>query len=147
MAVSLAPAAFDPVRFFEGRSEGSGSVTIAPTGKRQALRVRSLGRIEAGTLVLDQEIRIGGKTTRRQFRLRGAGPGRWRGSLSGAAGPVTARVEGNRLRIEYPMKGPAMRMRQLLVLSADGRTAHNWATVTMLGVPVARIAERIRKTN
>ncbi len=137
---------FDPAIFFAGRTEGEGRLRIA---LRHAKAVRVHGRGHSspdGTLVLDQTVEPeGDKPTTRQWRLRQTAPGRWQGTLSDAAGPVLATVQGNALHITFPMKG-GLEAEQWLYLTPDGQTARNRMTVHKFGAGVAALSETIRRT-
>lgn len=149
---------FDPFIFFAGETRGTGTLSKAFAGDT-LVRVEGSGRIEqevvreAGwaaaprrVLLLDQVVHEGDKPARkRQWRLHAAGPGVYEGTLSGAASPVTARSEGNRLVITFSLKG-GFPVQQDLILSDDGKHAQNVMRVTKLGVTMAVLAEDIRKT-
>lgn len=140
------PGAFRPDLFFMGRTRGAGTVKVVTSSRPRLLAVRSVGRAAAGgELVLDQSIRVDGKPSTRTFRIRRAPDGAWVGTLSDAAGPVRATVAGPTMRLAYPMRRFGLRMNQTLTLQSGGRTLLNRATVTLLGIPVARIAETIEK--
>lgn len=147
LAAQAAPVPeFRPDLFFQGRTRGTGTVTVATASRPRILSVAGTGRIEPdGALVLDQAVTLDGKTSARSFRLRRLPAGDWQGTLTDAAGPVRASVTGNRLTIAYRMKRGGMRMTQTLDLQPGGRSMTNIATVTMMGIPVARIAETIEK--
>lgn len=147
LAASAVPAAeFRPDLFFQGRTRGAGSVTVAASSRPRALSVESVGRIAPdGELILDQRILLDGKPSARSFRIRRAADGAWAGTLSDAAGPVRATVAGRTMRLSYRMKRAGMRMNQTLTLRPGGRSVLNRATVTLLGIPVARVEERIDK--
>lgn len=134
-----------PEVFFAGRTQGEGTLEQIGRGGR-ALRVEGRGRIEPdGSLRLDQVVRFqDGTVQTRTWRLEKTGPGAYSGELSDAAGPVSAQAHGNRVRLRYRI-GFAMYMRQSLYLQPDGATVLNHATVTLLGIPWARLTERIRK--
>lgn len=143
-----APTSFRPDLFFAGRTRGTGTVKLLTLSQPQSLEVSSLGRIEEnGTLVLDQDIRIGGKPSQRTFRVRRGTDGAWIGTLSDASGPVRANVSGSTFRLSYPMKRVGMRMNQVLTVQPGGRRVLNQATVTVLGITVAQIAETIEKVD
>ena len=72
------------------------------------------------------------------------GPGRYRGTLTEASGPVTGEVVGNRLTLAFPMRG-GLRVRQWLYLQPGGQVARNRLVVTKLGVPVASLDEVITR--
>lgn len=135
---------FDPMVFFTGRLEGKGQLNklFSPA---TTVRVESIGHVEDGVLHLAQVVHEGEKPERRRaWTLREVGPGRYRGALDDATGPVTVETTGNRLHIAFTMKGgfPA---EQWLTLSPDGRTAQNILTVRKFGLTVAVLAESIRK--
>jgi len=136
---------FDPISFFEGRTDGRGSLKTVFSG-RQTTLVKGVGRRTAPhALELKQSVRRGdGAPTVRTWELRAVGPGRYAGSLSDASGPVTADVAGNRLHIAFPMKG-GLGAQQWLYLSSDGQVAQNRMVVTKLGVPVASLDEVITR--
>lgn len=116
--------------------------------KMRAVHVESTGRQDAdGTITVDQVItEPGRKTTTRQWLLREAAPGRFAGSLSDAAGPVEAVVEGNCLKLSFRMKGD-LTAHQWLYAMPDGRTIENRMSVRKSGVLVARLKETIRRRN
>ncbi|HZF44096.1 MAG TPA: DUF3833 family protein [Sphingomonadaceae bacterium] len=145
---TAATAEFRPDLFFAGPTRGTGTVKTLTAAQPRSLQVSSVGRIEPdGTLVLDQDIRLGGKPQQRTFRIRRSADGDWIGTLSDASGPVSASVRGPTLSLAYPMKRGGMRMNQTLTLQPGGRTLLNRARVTLLGVTVARIEETIEKVD
>ena len=152
-AESSAPelAASSPVfraeQFFAGRTRGEGSLKIMMKGAEK-VRVESNGWVDAdGALILDQVIRRGARAPqKRQWRFRNAGPGRYAGTLSDAAGAVRGEVQGNRLYLTYPMKG-GVQAEQWLYLQPDGRTALNRMALRKFGMVVARLEETIRKVD
>lgn len=147
IAAAPAPADFRPDLFFEGHTRGRGTVDTVASPPRP-LAVESVGRLAPdSTLILDQAITLGGKRSARTFRIRRLPDGSWQGSLSDASGPVRVAVTGDTLTLAYPMKRSGMRMPQTLTLQPGGRVALNRATVTLLGIPVARVEERIEKVD
>ena len=136
---------FDPVRFFDGRTQGTGTLTIMMM-KRQPVRVQGYGRVDRdGVLTLDQIVTEGRKPpTGRRWTFTPAGPGRYTGTLSDAAGPVAGDVTGNRLHLHFRMKGDIV-ADQLLDLAPDGQSTHNRMRFRKFGVVVARLDETIRR--
>ncbi|MDC8755261.1 DUF3833 family protein [Erythrobacter sp. sf7] len=146
---------FDPFVFFLGESRGTATLKKALSDP-VPVTVESRGRIviephhEASwdaaptrVLVLDQTVIEGAKKPReRQWRLIEVAPGYYEGTLTDAIGPVRGRSEGNRLVLEYRMKG-GFSVRQELTLSEDGQRAYNVLKVSQLGVTVAVLAEEI----
>ena len=149
LAASAPPAAGGPVfpvmKFFEGRTEGQGTIKVA-LGATRTLNVRSRGRIEPdGTLVLVQNVEEAGKPARtRTWRIRETAPNRFAGTLSDASGPVRGQVRGNRLHLAYRIKG-GLDADQWLTLGSGGRSADNRMTVRKFGLVVAKVRETIHK--
>jgi hypothetical protein len=135
---------FDVFTFFDGRLEGQGRLaTIASA--TVPIQVASTGRIEGDRLRLSQTIRQGDKPARtREWIIRQVAPNRYAGTLTDAEGHVRGEVTGNRLRLTFTMNG-GLPVEQWLTLSRDGRRAYNVLTVRKFGMPVAMLAEDIRK--
>ena len=65
-------------------------------------------------------------------------------TLTDASGPVKGEAYGNLFHLSYPMKTPlGGEMEQWLYLQPDGHTVVNEATVSVLGIVVAHLSERI----
>ncbi|HZG46085.1 MAG TPA: DUF3833 family protein [Allosphingosinicella sp.] len=148
--VASADAAAPPFEvsdFFVGRTQGDGMLEVMMSGTR-AVRVSSVGHEQRdGSVILAQEIREEGKPARtREWRLRQVAPGRYAGTLSDAAGPVTGVVAGNRLHLSFRMRG-GMDVDQWLTLAPGGRSAKNVLRVRKFGVTVAALDETIRKVD
>lgn len=139
--------AFSPERFFGGRTAGDGVLQVLASRPR-TVRVLGAGRLEADeTLVVMQQVREGDMPPReRSWRIRQVAPGRYAGTLSDAAGPVTGEVSGNMMRLRFRMKG-GLAAEQRLFLQPDGRTVLNRMTIRKLGIAVATLAETIRKAD
>ena len=137
-------AALDPIAFFTGASQGSG--TLDPiVGKKVPIRVESRGTRQGDTLNLVQRITEGSKKPRvRTWIMAPAGPGRFTGSLTDAKGPVAITVTGPRAYIRYTTPS-GMKIRQQLALQADGRTILNRLEAFKYGFRLATLHETIRK--
>lgn len=135
----------DPLRFFEGRTDSSGTMKVM---MRKPHRMRSLGqgRIEAdGSLSLVQKVEEEGQPPReRRWHIRPAGPGRFTGTMSEASGPVTIEEVGGRYRFRFKMKG-GVSVEQWLAPLPGGMSARNTLSVKKLGVTVASGDGTIRK--
>lgn len=133
-----------PEVFFAGRTQGIGRLERV-IGRSQALRVEGHGRTEPdGSFRLDQAVRFDdGTVAQRTWRMRRTGPNAYAATLSDAAGPVSLEVAGNRVQIRYLLRHPAVYMHQRLDLRPDGRSVLNRATVSVLGIPLARLTEEI----
>ena len=136
---------FDPLTFFEGRLEGHGLLDTIFGGERN-VRVESAGRVDGDTIYLFQTIHEGDKPAReREWVIRQIAPGRYAGTLTDADSAVEGEVLGNRLHLTFTLDGLAAE--QWLTLSPDGRSAYNELTVRKFGIPVAKLAEEIRKVD
>lgn len=135
-----------PEVFFEGRTQGKGTLELV-TGTRRSLQVEGHGHAEAdGSFRLDQVVTFDdGATEKRTWRLVKLDARTYTATLSDAAGPVSAEVIGNRFHLRYRLRKPAIYMEQWLYLQPDGRTVLNLATITVLGIPWARLTEEIAK--
>lgn len=135
---------FEALAFFAGASRGEGRLKVAFKAPVE-IHVASTGRVEDGTLVLDQRIVEGAKPPRtRRWRIREVAPGRYAGTLSDAAGPVAGVTEGNRLTLRFAMRG-GLRATQYLYLQPGGRVALNGMAVTKWGIRIATLEERISR--
>lgn len=135
---------FDVARMFTGASQGDGQLNVA-FRRTRGVHVESTGQVAPdGTITVDQIITEQGKTSTRQWLLREAAPGRYAGSLSDASGPVEGVVEGNCLRLRFPMKGD-LTAHQWLYAMPDGRTIENRMSIRKSGVLVARLKETISR--
>jgi Protein of unknown function (DUF3833) len=143
-ADAAAPS-FPLASFFTGRTEGNGTLIVMMHGSR-SVRVSGVGhRAADGAIGLEQSVEEQGKPARtRRWSLHEVAPGRFAGTLSEAAGPVTGTASGNRLHLSFAMRG-GMQADQWLTLAADGRSTHNILRVSKLGLTVATLDETIRK--
>ena len=144
IALAAAPAAFDPVAFFQGRTHGQGTLKVIFQSSKH-ISVDSVGTVERdGKLLLTQQVQEPGKPVRlRYWRLKRTGPTSFTGTLTDAAGPVSVDVVGNRARIRYRMKNN-MTVEQWLS-PAGHDIVRNAMKVHRFGVTVAHFEEVIRK--
>jgi hypothetical protein len=139
------PPAFDPLAFFTGPSRGEGTLKVIAKAS-VPIHVESHGRPDGkGGIVLDQTIREGGKPSRkRQWVLRQTSPTTMTGTITDNPGPVSGRLDGNRLLLNYTMKG-GLKAEQILTINPGGRSLTNRMTVRKFGLPVAHVNEVITK--
>ena len=135
---------FDPIRFFTGHTQGTATLRTI-TGASHQIAVDSHGSADGhGGLVLDQAIDEQGKRPRtRRWVLRPAGPNRWTGTLTDAAGPVAVERTQADVVIRYRMHSGA-NVEQHLQLPPGG-LADNHLVVSRFGLKLATLDERIRK--
>ena len=134
-------------RFFVGRTEGVGRVSIVLSGQH-GVRVHTRGRVERdGALVLDQVVEEEGKPARRRtWRLVRSGPNRFTGTINDARGPVAGELAGNVLRLTYrSAEGPSVE--HVITIRPDGRSAHNRTRFRRFGLTVATVEEVIRRVD
>lgn len=137
---------FHPDIFFAGRTEGHAKLKQL-FHSTKPVHVVGNGRVERGTLILDQTVtQQGKKPERREWRIRETTPGRYTGTLTDATGPVEGDVTGNCLHLTYPMKG-GLKVEQRIYLQPGGRTALNRMKISKFGVTVASLDETISKSD
>ncbi len=135
----------EPFDFFEGRTEMVSTVKVI---MKKPYRSRTLGRgqiLPDGSLALVQFVQEDGKpSAERRWRIRQVGNGRFSGTMSDAAGPVTVEQVGGKYRFRFKVKG-GLEVDQWLTPQPGGRMAHSRATVKKLGMRVAVSEGTIRK--
>lgn len=138
---------FDPLRFFAGCTQGEGALKIVLRA-RQPISVRGRGMVQPdSSLILDQDVTRGSAAPKpRQWRLRRVAQHRYAGTLSDARGAVAGETIGNRLHLIFT-SSDGSHIEQWLTLAGDGRSATNVLTAKRLGIEVARLEERIVKTD
>jgi len=135
---------FHPDLFFAGHTEGHAQLKQL-FHSAKPIHVLGQGRVEHGTLVLDQTVmQQDEKPQQREWRLRETAPGRYAGTLSDATGPVEGDVSGNCLHLAYPMKG-GLQVEQHIYLQPGGHSALNRMKITKFGITVASLDETITK--
>jgi Protein of unknown function (DUF3833) len=149
----LAPSAFEgatpemrPENFFAGTTTSSGVLENRAGAPTRRLHVESAGRmLPDGNFRLDQTITFEqDPPVTRTWMMRRVDAHRYTATLTDASGTVDAEAYGNLFHLTYPMKKPVLgRMEQWLYLQPDGRTVVNEATITVLGIVVAHLSERI----
>ncbi len=134
-----------PLHFFEGRTESSGTVKII-TKERYRTRSIGRGRIEPdGSLTLVQQVHDEGKPqSERRWRIKQIASGRFAGTMSDAAGPVTIDEVGGLYRFRFKMKGQ-LSVEQWLTPLAGGMSARNRMTVRKFGMAVGTGDGMVRK--
>lgn len=139
---------FKPEAFFAGITRGDGTLSQRWKASR-TFRVAGTGQMDSdGSFRLDQTVTYNdGTTENRTWHLRQNSDNSYGATLSDASGTVKATVEGNVLHVRYRLRHPAVYMDQRLYLQPDGHTVLNIATVSVLGVPWARLSERIARVD
>ena len=142
---AAAGSAYSPMQFFEGRTEGIGTVRIM-LGK--AYRTRSIGHGHFepdGTMVFVQRVVDDGKPPHeRRWKIRQIGPHHFTGTMSEAIGLVKIEEIAGRFRFRFRMKGN-LSVEQWLVPLAGGTTARNTLTIRKFGVKVGTSEGMLKK--
>ncbi|MEO6582241.1 MAG: DUF3833 family protein [Sphingomicrobium sp.] len=144
-APSAARPLVHPLKFFEGKTESSGTVKIF-TQERYRTRSIGRGRIDAdGSLNLVQQVHDEGKPQReRRWRIRQIATGHFAGSMSEATGPVVIDEVGGLYRFRFKMKGH-LAVEQWLAPLPGGASARNRMTVRKFGMTVGTGDGIVRK--
>ncbi len=152
-ATALPPSAFEdgtpelrPEIFFAGTTSSSGVLETRSGAPTRRLHVSGSGEtLPDGSLRLVQNIRFDQDApTVRTWVMRRLDDHHYTASLTDASGPVQGETYGDLFHLRYPMKSPfGGEMEQWLYLQPDGRTVVNEATVSVFGITVARVSERI----
>jgi hypothetical protein len=133
-----------PEVFFAGRTRGTGELEVRGRGARD-FQVEGSGHAEPdGTFRLEQTVKFSdGDMETRTWVMRRLDANTYTATVSDAAGEVSAETNGNLFHVRYLVRKPALYMEQWLYLQPDGRSVINFATITVAGVPWARLAEQI----
>lgn len=144
-APSAARPHVHPLKFFEGRTEGSGTVKIF-TKERYRTRSIGRGRIEPdGSLTLVQQVQDEGKPRHeRRWKIRQIAAGHFAGTMSEATGPVVIDEVGGNYRFRFKMKGH-LAVEQWLAPLPGGASARNRMTVRKFGMTVGTGDGIVRK--
>ena len=144
-APATAGSVSSPMKFFEGRTEGTGTIRIL-LGKTYRTRSVGHGRFEPdGTMVFVQRVVDDGKPPHeRRWKIRQTGPRHFTGTMSEAIGPVTIEEIAGRYRFRFRMKGN-LSVEQWLVPLAGGTAARNTLTIRKFGVKVGTSEGMLRK--
>ena len=143
---AMATPEFRPEQFFNGATHGEGTLVQRFKSDRK-VTVEGTGTMQPdGSFRLDQHVTYAdGTTEQRSWTMRRTGTHGYSATLSDASGTVTGETQGNVFKLRYLLRQPAVYMNQELYLQPDGKTVLNVATVTVLGVPWARLSETITR--
>ncbi|MEG3153499.1 DUF3833 family protein [Sphingomonas sp. RB1R13] len=135
----------DPLSFFEGRTESSGSIKVLLQDPYRSHSVGQ-GRIGAdGSLSLVQQVYEQGKPPAvRKWQIRKTANGHYVGTMSDASGPVVIDQIGDRFRFRFKLKNN-LSVEQWVGPLSDDAIARNLMTVRKFGFTVATGDGIIRK--
>lgn len=137
-----------PEAFFSGATTSSGVLESPSGAPTRRLHVEGEGRLLAdGSFRLDQSVTFDQEAPKmRTWVMRRLDAHHYTATLTDASGPVKAEAYGDLFHLRYTMKTPLRsEMEQWMYLQPDGRTVVNEATVTVFGIVVGRISERISR--
>ena len=134
-----------PLRFFEGRTESTGTTKILMKKPRHA-HSSGRGTIAAdGTLIFIQDVHDEGEAPhQRVWRIKQTGPRRYGGTMSDAVGPVAIEQVGDNFRFRFKMRG-GLSAEEWIYPSNDGNSGSTKLTVRKFGMTVASSTGTIRK--
>lgn len=131
--------------FFAGRTHATGSFR-AINGVKRDFTVALHGRWNGKTLTLREDfVYSDGERDTKTWRFTKTGPATYEGTREDVIGTTEVRLDGKRATFSYRVDldpGPGrniVRFFDTLVLSDDGRTIANTATVFKGPLPVARV--------
>ena len=135
----------DPLSFFEGRTESSGSIKVLLQNPYLSHSVGQ-GHIAAdGSLSLVQQVFEQGKPPAvRRWQIRKTASGHYAGTMSDANGPVAIDQIGDRFRFRFKLKNN-LSVEQWVGPLSGGALARNLMTVRKFGFTVATGDGIIRK--
>jgi hypothetical protein len=138
-----------PETFFAGSTTSYGIIATAKGKPSRILCVSGAGRsLSDGSFRLDQTIAYAdGKSGERTWVMKSADGVHYSATLTDAAGLVRGEVHGNLFHLRYLLKHPAVYMEQWLYLQADNRTVLNEGRISIAGVTIARLSERITRSD
>lgn len=135
---------FDPIDFFEGNTQGSGTL-YELDGDSRDLNVASVGRrLPDGGLEITQTIALEGSPERtRTWTIQPEEGARYSGTLTDAKSGVVAMTGGRRMVIAYESDGHNIRQ---TLTQIDPNTVRNRLDVYKWGINVARLDETITRS-
>jgi hypothetical protein len=131
--------------FFTGKTHADNVIKIALHGPHKLIVDSVGGRNKEGEFVLIDTVQEEGKPARRRvWAMHQAGPDRFTGTLSDAAGPVDVVVRGDSATISYVMKDGHLKITQELQLQPNGSLA-NHVIAKKFGLKFAEVDGTIRR--
>ncbi len=135
-----------PEIFFAGTTTSTGVLENRDGAPTERFHVEGHGQmLPDGSFRLDQSVAFGHSAPKmRSWVMQRVDAHHYAATLTDASGPVKGEAYGNLFHLSYPMKTPfGGEMEQWLYLQPDGHTVVNEATVSVFGIVVAHLSERI----
>lgn len=143
--------AFDPARFFAGRTQAWGLFQKRGGEVARRFHVVIEGRSEGDRLILDERFRYDdGQVQQRTWTLVRQADGSWRGSAGDVVGEAVGEVAGNALHWRYTMQLPVKDKTWEVSMDdwmyqIDERTMINRTSMRKFGVEVGQVSLFFRK--
>ena len=135
----------DPLSFFEGRTESSGSIKVLLQNPYLSHSVGQGHLAADGSLSLIQQVFEQGKPPAiRKWQIRKTAEGHYVGTMSDASGPVAIDQIGDRFRFRFRLKNN-LSVEQWVGPLSGRSVARNLMTVRKFGFTVATCDGIIRK--
>ncbi len=143
--------ALDPAEFFTGHTRSEGVLENRGGAPMKRVTTTTTGRWEGKTLLLEQDLRIGGQASHRSWRIQKLDAHHYEATASDMGGAARGEAYGNAFHWSFTVAlSPGnplanVRMSQWMYLQPDGRTLVNHTTIRKLGLVVAQVTEQFRR--
>ena len=141
----------DPAQFFTGRATSSGVMETRGGAPMKQVFTQTNGRWEGDTLILEQDLQIGGEAQHRSWRIRRLDAHHFEATANDMVGTARGEASGNVFHWEFTLAlspgNPLARvkMSQWMYLQPDGRTLLNHSTIRKFGLVVAQVTEQFQR--
>ena len=142
---------FNPTKFFEGRTSSTGVMENRRGMPAQSVTTETLGRRDGDTLVIEQDLVLGGQRQHRSWRLRQLDSHHFEATANDIVGTARGEAYGNVFHWAFTLalapRNPLanVRMSQWMYLQPDGKTMLNHSTISKAGIVVRQVTEQFRK--
>ena len=137
----------DPTQYFTGETSSSGVLENRDGAPKEPVTTQTVGRWVDGTLLLEQELQIGGKKQHRSWRIRKLDANHFEATANDMVGTARGEARGNVFHWSFTLAlspgNPLSRvqMSQWMHLQPDGKALLNHSTIRKFGIVVAQVTE------